>query len=457
MSKLYDFLYADTGVVKNKKNCHDTDILGRYSETVLKTSLPLLNSLKFNLKNIRELHKQLFNELLYHAGETKVDLGIENENLANFNSTKEMFDKEWLKERVNGETINARDFAEKMAFFLISVEATNPFLYGSLDTFCVYANYIAKVNGIDLDFNRIDSIKNLVKVDSMDDFTARKFLEKQNQKIVKDILKTMQPLTLDETNKYRKHFGLNLIDETNIVLKGSKEDILGFKLSSKGRTTEKIITLNNQETEKYVSAISENAEAIIHLEHYIKEKNTSWRKTDKIINEENKEQQIFYDLNKFGEDEVVKTVEITKELTKEYNHRNAICTTRFNDYKDAFVHSNFNGTEIIGASDNILTKIDLNTLNNLTDNGKHLETIKEKYIIHKVNDNKLAIISDVRMDGKHYEAIINYDNENYLVKDFGIRKGMFDYYKLDNKIKDSTFEAYDKTEIYSTGRGMEME
>ena len=51
MSKLYDFLYADTGVVKNKKNCHDADILGRYSETVLKTSLPLLNSLKFNLKN----------------------------------------------------------------------------------------------------------------------------------------------------------------------------------------------------------------------------------------------------------------------------------------------------------------------------------------------------------------------------------------------------------------------
>ncbi len=93
-------------------------------------------------------------------------------------------------------------------------------------------------------------------------------------------------------------------------------------------------------------------------------------------------------------------------------------------------------------------------LNDLTDKGKHLETIKEKYIIHKVNDNKLAIISDVRVNGKNYEAIINYDNENYLVKDFGVRKGMFDYYKLDNKIEDSTFEAYDKTEIYSTVKGI---
>ena len=61
------------------------------------------------------------------------------------------------------------------------------------------------------------------------------------------------------------------------------------------------------------------------------------------------------------------------------------------------------------------------------------------------------------MHGKNYEVIINYGNENYLVKDFGVRKGMFDYYKLDNKIKDSTFEAYDKTEIYSTVKGIEME
>ena len=60
MSKLYDFLYADTGVVKNKENCHDARKLERYSETVLMTSLPLLNSLKLNLKNIKTLHKMLF-------------------------------------------------------------------------------------------------------------------------------------------------------------------------------------------------------------------------------------------------------------------------------------------------------------------------------------------------------------------------------------------------------------
>lgn len=457
MSKLYDFLYADTGVVKNTKNCHDADILERYSETALRTSLPLLNSLNFNLRNIKALNKYLFGDLIYTAGETKVDLGIENENLANFNAAKELFDKEWLKDRVKGEEVDARNFAKKMAFFLISVEATNPFLYGSLDTYCTYANYIAKVNGIDMDFNRIDSIKKLVSVDLMEDNKANDFLSKQSLKIVEDILKTMQPLSLTETNEFRKHFGLKSLTETKVVLSSSEEEKDGFILSSKNDFTEKIITVNDIPTEKYLSVVSNTAEAIVHLEHYKKDKNTAWRKTDKIINEENKEQQIFYDLNKFGEDEVVRTVEITKELTKEYNHRNAICTTRFNDYKDAFVHSNFNGTEIIGASDNILTKIDLNTLNNLTDNGKHLETIKEKYIIHKVNDDKLAIISDVRMDGKNYEAIINYDNENYLVKDFGVRKGMFDYYKLDNKIKDSTFEAYDKTEIYSTGRGMEME
>ena len=457
MSKLLDFLYADTGVVMNKKNCHDSILLDRWANLKLYGSLPLLNSLKFNLKNIRELHKQLFNELLYHAGETKVDLGIENENLANFNSTKEMFDKEWLKERIDGEMINAKDFAEKMAFFLISVEATNPFLYGSLDTFCVYANYIAKVNGIDLDFNRIDSIKNLVKVDSMDDFTASKFLEKQNSKIVKDILKAMQPLTLDETNKYRKHFGLNLLNETNIVLKGSKEDILGFKLSSKGRTTEKIITLNNQETEKYVSAISENAEAIIHLEHYTKDKNTSWRKTDKIINEGNKETRVIYDLNKFGEEEAVKTIVENDKTTKEFNHRNGICTTQLSNYKDVFIQTNFQGNEIIRTSPNILTKIDLKTLNEISDNGKNLSAIRDKYIIHKVNDDKLATITDVRKNGRNFEAIINYDNENYLVKDFGVQKGLFKFYELDNKINDATFEDHDRHEIYSSMRGMEMD
>ena len=154
MSKLYDFLYADTGVVKNKENCHDARKLERYSETALMTSLPLLNSLKFNLKNMKALNKHLFGDLIYNAGETKVELGIENENLADFNSAKEMFDKEWLKERVKDEEVDARKFAEKMAFFLVTVEATNPFLYGSLDTYCTYANYIAKVNGIDMDFNR---------------------------------------------------------------------------------------------------------------------------------------------------------------------------------------------------------------------------------------------------------------------------------------------------------------
>lgn len=450
MSKLYDFLYADTGVVKNKENCHDARKLERYSETALMTSLPLLNSLKLDLKNIKALHKTLFKDLFETAGQTKGDLEIEGESNKDFDVITSNFDKEWLKDNTSGVEVDGKRFSQQMAALLIFGETNNPFLYGSLDTFCVYANYIAKVNGIDIDFTKIPAIKSIVLSDD-------KTFGKNVPGLVEVIQKAMQPLSLEETNAFRNHFGLKSLSETKIICKYVDNAKDGFILSSKGKTCDKTFFINNQETEKYVSVVSNTAEAIVHLEHYIKEKNTAWRKTDKIINEENKEQQIFYDLNKFGEDEVVKTVEITKELTKEYNHRNAICTTRFNDYKDAFVHSNFNGTEIIDASDNILTKIDLNTLNNLTDNGKHLESIKEKYIIHKVNDNKLAIISDVRMDGKNYEAIINYDNENYLVKDLGVRKGMFDYYKLDNKIKDSTFEAYDKAEIYSTGRGMEME
>lgn len=445
MSKLYDFLYADTGVVKNKENCHDARKLERYSETVLMTSLPLLNSLKLDLKNIKALHKMLFKDLFETAGQTKGDLEIEGESNKDFDVITSNFGKEWLKDNTSGVEVDGKRFSQQMAEVLIFGETNNPFLYGSLDTFCVYANYIAKVNGIDIDFTKLNKVKEIASS------------KKNVDDMVKLIHDAMLPLSLEETNVYRKHFGLDELSETKIISRELDNNRNGFILSSKGKTCDKTFFINNQETEKYVSVVSNTAEAIVHLEHYIKEKNTAWRKTDKIINEENKEQQIFYDLNKFGEDEVVRTVEITKELTKEYNHRNAICTTRFNDYKDAFVHSNFNGTEIIGASDNILTKIDLNTLNNLTDNGKHLESIKEKYIIHKVNDNKLAIISDVRMDGKNYEAIINYGNENYLVKDLGVRKGMFDYYKLDNKIKDSTFEAYDKTEIYSTGKGMEME
>lgn len=445
MSKLFDFLYADTGVVMNKKNCHDSILLDRWANLKLYGSLPLLNSLQFNLKNIKELHKHIFNDLLFNAGKTKADLGIDGATDKDFNLVYSKFTKEWLKNSVVGEEIDAKKFAIDMAELLVCGESDNPFIYGSLATFCVYANYIARVNGIEIDFNKLDNVKKLVLTNK--DFNI----------IAKEIQKNMGALSLEDTNAYRKHFGLNELSETKIISRELDNNRNGFILSSKGKTCDKTFFINNQDTEKYVSIVSNTAEAIVHLEHYIKEKNTAWRKTDKIINEENKEQQIFYDLNKFGEDEVVRTVEITKELTKEYNHRNAICTTRFNDYKDAFVHSNFNGTEIIGASDNILTKIDLNTLNNLTDNGKHLESIKEKYIIHKVNDNKLAIISDVRMHGKNYEAIIKYGNENYLVKDFGVRKGMFDYYKLDNKIKDSTFEAYDKTEIYSTVKGMEME
>lgn len=445
MSKLFDFLYADTMVVMNKKNCHDSNQLDEWASIKLSRTLPLLNSLQLNLKNIKELHKHLFNDLLFNAGKTKAELGIEGESNKDFETITKNFGDNWLKKNISGINVDGQLFASEMASLLVFGETNNPFLYGSLDTFCVYVNYIAKVNGIDIDFTKLNKVKEIASS------------EKNIDEMTKLIHNAMLPLSLEETNVYRKHFGLDELSETKIISRELDNNRNGFILSSKGKTCDKTFFINNQETEKSVSVVSNTAEAIVHLEHYIKEKNTAWRKTDKIINEENKEQQIFYDLNKFGEDEVVRTVEITKELTKEYNHRNAICTTRFNYYKDAFVHSNFNGTEIIGASDNILTKIDLNTLNNLTDNGKHLETIKEKYIIHKVNDDKLAIISDVRMDGKNYEAIINYDNENYLVKDFGVRKGMLDYYKLDNKIKDSTFEAYDKTEIYSTGRGMEME
>ena len=81
MSKLIDFLYADTGVVKNKENCHDANILARYSETALMTSLPLLNSLKLNLKNLKDLHKQIFGNLFETAGKTKDDLEIEDSSI----------------------------------------------------------------------------------------------------------------------------------------------------------------------------------------------------------------------------------------------------------------------------------------------------------------------------------------------------------------------------------------
>ena len=457
MSKLYDFLYADTGVVKNTKNCHDADILGRYSETALRSSLPLLNSLKFNLKNMKALNKHLFGDLIYNAGETKVELGIENENLADFNSAKEMFDKEWIKERVKDEEVDARKFAEKMAFFLVTVEATNPFLYGSLDTYCTYANYIAKVNGIDMDFNRIDSIKKLVKVDLMENNKANDFLKKQSEKIADDILITMQPLSLNETNEFRKHFGLKPLTETKVVLNSSDSNKDGFILSSKNDFTEKIITVNDIPTEKYLSAVSNTAEAIIHLEHYTKDKNTAWRKTDKIINEPNQETKVIYDLNKFGEEEAVKTIVENDKTTKEFNHRNGICTTQLSNYKDVFIQTNFQGNEIIRTSPNILTKIDLKTLNEISDNGKNLSAIRDKYIIHKVNDDKLATITDVRKNGKNFEAIINYDNENYLVKDLGVQKGLFKFYELDNKINDATFEDHDRHEIYSSMRGMEMD
>ena len=457
MSKLYDFLYADTGVVKNTKNCHDADILGRYSETALRSSLPLLNSLKFNLKNMKALNKHLFGDLIYNAGETKVELGIENENLADFNSAKEMFDKEWLKERVKDEEVDARKFAEKMAFFLVTVEATNPFLYGSLDTYCTYANYIAKVNGIDMDFNRIDSIKKLVKVDLMENNKANDFLKKQSEKIVDNILITMQPLSLNETNEFRNHFGLKPLTETKVVLNSSDSNKDGFILSSKNDFTEKIITVNDIPTEKYLSTVSNTAEAIIHLEHYTKDKNTAWRKTDKIINEPNQETKVIYDLNKYGEPEAVKTIVENDKTTKEFNHRNGICTTQLSNYKDVFIQTNFQGNEIIRTSPNILTKIDLKTLNEISDNGKNLSAIRDKYIIHKVNDDKLATITDVRKNGKNFEAIINYDNENYLVKDLGVQKGLFKFYELDNKINDATFEDHDRHEIYSSMRGMEMD
>ena len=207
---------------------------------------------------------------------------------------------------------------------------------------------------------------------------------------------------------------------------------------------------------KLMPKISENAEAIIHLEHYTKNKNTSWRKTDKIINEGNKETRVIYDLNKFGEEEAVKTIENDK-TTKEFNHRNGICTTQLSNYKDVFIQTNFQGNEIIRTSPNILTKIDLKTLNEISDNGKNLSAIRDKYIIHKVNDDKLATITDVRRNGRNFEAIINYDNENYLVKDFGVQKGLFKFYELDNKINDATFEDHDRHEIYSSMRGMEMD
>ena len=445
MSRLYDFLYADTGVVKNFKNCHDVDILDRYSETALRTSLPLLNSLKLNLKNIKNLHKEIYKDLFVTAGKTKGDLEIDGESNKDFDVITNHFDKNWLKENTSGVDVDGSLFSKEMAELLVFGATSNPFLYGSLNTFCIYANFVAKVNGIDIDFTKLSKVKEIAS-DTKNIFEMAKIINN-----------AMQPLSLEETNNYRKHFGLNELNETKIICKEEFNKNNGFVLSSKGKTCDKTFIVNNQETEKIVSAISDNAEAIIHLEHYTKDKNTGWRKTDKIINEENKETRVIYDLNKFGEEEAVKTIVENDKTTKEFNHRNGICTTQLSNYKDVFIQTNFQGNEIIRTSPNILTKIDLKTLNEISDNGKNLSAIRDKYIIHKVNDDKLATITDVRKNGRNFEAIINYDNENYLVKDFGVQKGLFKFYELDNKINDATFEDHDRHEIYSSMRGMEMD
>lgn len=444
MSKLIDFLYADTGVVKNKENCHDANILARYSETALMTSLPLLNSLKLNLKNLKDLHKQIFGNLFETAGKTKDDLEIEDSSIGDIKELgKELFTKKWLKNETN--TKDLKPFAESMSDFLIECNKEEPFLYGSLDVYLTFANYVAKCTGIDIDFNKLSELKENVK--------------DGNRVVSTDlILRAMQPLNLIETNKYREHFNLKKLDKVELMFQDENGN--GFTLESKGLSTEKTLYTNGKPTNKYVSLVSEEADATVALISFVKDNSANgWKKTDKIINTGDKEIKEIYELNNQGEEEVGTTIVEENDTVQEFNHHNGIRINQYKNYPDAVVWTNFAGNEIIKTSPNILRDLDKKSLITLTKGGKDLDALKDKLIIQQINDNKFATITDVRVNQGDFEAIINYDNHNYLVSDLGERKGIFDYYKLDNEINDSTFVDHDRHESYTVdeSNGMEMD
>lgn len=156
-----EYCYKNTNVLVNKLNIKDKEKLKNAEIEITAYALAEaeINFIKgkFDIKHLLDIHKFIFEDIYYFAGKYRnVNISKGNEFCdCRFieDNLKKILDK--LKEENYLRETSENEISTSLAYYLSEINVIHPFREGNGRTQRLFIEYLALINGYDLDFSKI--------------------------------------------------------------------------------------------------------------------------------------------------------------------------------------------------------------------------------------------------------------------------------------------------------------
>ncbi len=156
------YTYKGTDILKNKLNIMDEDLLKEYQTKVVAFKLSTINYIKmdnnFDENKLRFIHKYLFDEVYYFAGEYRQ----ENITKGNFRFSEYIYIEENLKKimrEINIDELKKLPFDEyvtRISYFMTELNVLHPFREGNGRTIREFIRELCSECGYVINWSEVD-------------------------------------------------------------------------------------------------------------------------------------------------------------------------------------------------------------------------------------------------------------------------------------------------------------
>lgn len=155
------YCYKNSDVLINKFGIRDAKVLGELEDDFTTLTIPLAYKFpiigSFDLKHLQRIHKNIFGDIYKWAGEIRtvnISKGVQFCQYPNIKNQFHVVYKELINDNFLMDMQNIEEAIEKYSYYLSEINVIHPFREGNGRTQRIYLNYLSRMSGYKLDFNK---------------------------------------------------------------------------------------------------------------------------------------------------------------------------------------------------------------------------------------------------------------------------------------------------------------
>lgn len=202
------YCYKDTNILINKMGIKDKDILAefesKYTSSTISEALVYPIGGDFSLDHLKKIHKHIFYDIYYWAGEIRevnISKGLTFCPVNNIVPQFNILYKELVEDNFLMEISDRSLIVERLSYYFGEVNLIHPFREGNGRTQRLYITYLSELAGYNLDTSNISSREMIEAC-----YEAAKLNYKKMEELID---RSLSEIPEEERSEYRSNFNIS--------------------------------------------------------------------------------------------------------------------------------------------------------------------------------------------------------------------------------------------------------